>query len=300
MPPSFAEQEYWDTRFSNDKAAFDWLLPSSLVCDIVARTIDDASLTDPRVLHIGCGTSDLSSRLRTLVKDGTDVCNVDFSQPAVEAGRATEADVAAAEWGGGGIEHQGNKLADHMRWSQADLLSLPDVKSLLDEEYHNECLYNVVVDKSTSDAISCGEDVEVQLPYALGVHADSQISRKEERLVVSGVHPLHILAVHLAALTQPVTGRWIAISYTDDRFPFLSSYTKSQADGLLDESTVGMCFPHPSRLWRLEKKWQVKAVVQPSAEGDSGNIVHTPEIFHWVYILARTEVPLTMPLISGR
>ncbi|KAH9844693.1 hypothetical protein Tdes44962_MAKER07167 [Teratosphaeria destructans] len=269
MSFTFSDQEYWEKRFRKDKCAFDWLLPAPALRDMVAQVLTQTQIPSPRILHIGCGTSELPSELRSLVEKPSQVHNVDYSQAAVEAGMQAELR---------GISNKGLSPADECtRWCQLDLLSLP---AILDLKGSKEAPYDLVVDKSTSDAISCGRDLLTSLPYPL-IATTPTTPPSQAKL-----HPLHILAVHLAALTRPGLGRWVAVSYAEDRFPFLAPYPKSPIDGLMDESIISMGFTHPGELWELQKKWKIRA---PSGK------LGEPDVFYWVYVLRRTKLALACP-----
>ncbi|KAI7532532.1 hypothetical protein KC316_g16966, partial [Hortaea werneckii] len=183
-------------------------------------------------------------------------------------------------------------------WEQSDHLSADDTKQLLHSDGNNGRLFNTIVDKSTSDAISCGLDVEITLPYAIHSTTLSQTTLDNSiRPFTAKVHPLHLLAVHLAALTEPGKGRWVVVSYNEDRFPFFSPFVATHAEGALREDILEAGFPDPKRLWTLVEKRQVK-VPPPSPDGGmvthARRVVHTPDVFHWVYVLARTDVELTI------
>ncbi|KAI0094268.1 hypothetical protein BDY19DRAFT_912032, partial [Irpex rosettiformis] len=146
-------------------------------------------------------------------------------------------------------------------------------------------LFGIVVDKSTSDAISCGEDISFGKEtlttdtHHLSIHPMllklvSQIDDGTSLVL----EPLEILAVHLASLVEP-GGLWIALSYSSHRFPFLTvkenGEDKTRRDGpkLLDAS----------RFWEVEKVEQVDAL--------SGGNVYAPTVQHHLYMLRRTDVP---------
>ncbi|KAK8154348.1 hypothetical protein BKA80DRAFT_283615 [Phyllosticta citrichinensis] len=190
-----------------------------------------------------------------------------------------------------------------MRWRTLDLLSLGDVASLADECNAYPPTYAVIVDKSTSDCISCVDDVTVTLPYALQPVESSTTTTptatapaaKAPPTTTAQIHPLHLLAVHLAHHTRP-GGRWLAVSYSGARFPFLPPFPSRADEGLLADETVARGFVHPGRLWRLERHEMVEA------EGDEGKgeegagaaVVHRPRIVHHLYVLVRTDVRLEM------
>ncbi|KAI7469362.1 hypothetical protein KC351_g13149 [Hortaea werneckii] len=295
MPPSFAEQSYWDQRFRDNRNAFEWLLPPPDVAQLIGDIIRDASIDSPRILHIGAGTSHLSSHLKNLINDSKDVCNTDFSKEAVAVGKALEAEQAQVA----GASHEKENVNECLTlWEQSDHLSANDTNQLLHSDGNNGRLFNTIVDKSTSDAISCGLDVEITLPYPIHSTTISQTTLDSSvRPQTAKVHPLHLLAVHLAALTEPGKGRWVVVSYNEDRFPFFSPFVATHAEGALRDDIIEAGFPDPKRLWTLVEKRQVK-VPPPSPDGgivtQARRVVHTPDVFHWVYVLARTDVELTM------
>merc|ERR1711939_96579 len=295
MPPSFAEQAYWDQRFRDNRNAFEWLLPPPDVAQLIGDIVRDASIDSPRILHIGAGTSNLSSHLKNLISDTKDVCNTDFSKEAVAVGKALEAEQVQVA----GAPHEKENVHECLTlWEQSDHLSADDTNQLLHSDGNNGRLFNTIVDKSTSDAISCGLDVEITLPYPIHSTTISQSTLDSSvRPHTAKVHPLHLLAVHLAALTEPGKGRWVVVSYNEDRFPFFSPFVATHAEGALREDIIQAGFPDPKRLWTLVEKKQVK-VPPPSSDGgmvtQARRVVHTPDVFHWVYVLARTDVELTM------
>ncbi|KAI7271857.1 hypothetical protein KC345_g7194 [Hortaea werneckii] len=295
MPPSFAEQAYWDQRFRDNRNAFEWLLPPPDVAQLIGDIIRDASIDSPRILHIGAGTSNLSSHLKSLISDSKDVCNTDFSKEAVAVGKALEAEQVQVA----GASHEKEDVNECLTlWEQSDHLSADDTNQLLHSDGNNGRLFNTIVDKSTSDAISCGLDVEITLPYPIHSTTTSQTNLDSfTPLQTAKVHPLHLLAVNLATLTEPGKGRWVVVSYNEDRFPFFSPFVATHAEGALRDDIIEAGFPDPKRLWTLAEKRQVK-VPPPSPDGGmvtrARRVVHTPDVFHWVYVLARTDMELTM------
>ena len=176
-----------------------------------------------------------------------------------------------------------------MRWSCMDLLSLQSTLGLLHHQVSTgkRKLYDLVLDKSTSDSISCGPDHVLQLPYPLSINGWTRRLQNSGTTATGAVHPLHLLAVHLASLTTPRTARWICVSYSEDRFPFFSSYPPFRDDGVLSGKLVERGFPDPKTLWKLEKKYRVTVQVEDHGATDA---VHRPETSDWVYVLVRTDV----------
>ncbi|KAK6215136.1 hypothetical protein QIS74_08155 [Colletotrichum tabaci] len=138
MPTDFDKQSYWGERFASE-TSFEWLTPSATflsIADPYLVDLDDSA----RILQLGFGTSDLQNHIRA--RGFTDVTNVDFEPLAIDRGRVLEKQVF------GDVA---------MRYLVADVtrLQLPDK-------------YDIVVDKSTVDAVSCG-GVDAFLRMAEGV-----------------------------------------------------------------------------------------------------------------------------------
>lgn len=269
-PPPFAQPDYWDERFTKNPSAFEWLLPANCLDGPITEALSHASSPRPRLLHIGCGTSALSLHLRSHVEDPRQIHNTDFSRVAVELGARWERDVFD------------EGCTDRMQWSTLDLLSLPSIRTLAEEK---GC-YDIVVDKSTCDAISCGDDVPVPLPHPLQPSPPPSSSPSS----TAKIHPLHILALHLAALVPP-GGRWIALSYSGQRFPFFEPFPVRADEGRLDPELLERGFVHPGRLWRLERK-EVVEVGMGGAKPGGGGLVHEPRTAHWIYVMVRSELEL--------
>lgn len=301
--PSFASHEYWNTRFINDDSQFDWLIPAELLRDIIKERTPDSELSQKTILHVGCGTAD-STVLKQLVESPSQIHNVDYSKAAIDAAAAREK--TASETG----EPKGHEKHDSvvdpqsidrnlMRWSCLDLLSLHSTFSLLETQPEEGRLYDLVVDKSTSDSIACGDDVSIRLPYLLSINGWTRGILQSGYIQTVQIHPLHILAVHLAAVTKPSTGKWICISYSDERFPFLPPYPQSASHGFLPESVIRAGFTHPSQLWVLEAKAKIGSrnehdeTLAERKKRLSTGAVHRPQTPHWLYVLRRTDTLVT-------
>ncbi|KAK3691564.1 hypothetical protein LTR37_018573 [Vermiconidia calcicola] len=308
--PDFSSHGYWEARFSKDSTPFDWLLPARRLCDIALDWTDEARVKGADVLHIGCGSSE-SSALRELVEEPSQVHNVDYSRAAIDAAMSREDELLEQEQqevpAPDDLEMTKNKhdsvqyreSSRKMRWSCLDLLSLDATLTLLDQQAEAGRLFDLVLDKSTSDSVASGSGVPLQLPYPLSINgwtrgiASSGVSHLAE------IHPLHVLAVHLAVLTTPKEGRWIAISYSDARFPFFPPMPHSAEQGFLPDSVLKAGFPHPSQLWTLEAKEKIdtrgnwdETLAERKKRLQSGQM-RRPQPSHWLYVLKRTEVMVT-------
>lgn len=283
--PDFGSQDYWDQRFTTNTAPFDWLSTPETLDPLIAEALSAVDEEQPRILHVGCGSSLLSQHLKTHVKSPQQVHNVDYSKVVIDAERERELEVA------------GGDVGACARWDAIDLL---DYASLA--ETCGRDAYSVIVDKSTSDAISCAEDVICRLPYTVSLNqctsADNIIDVEPREIPV---YPLYLMAVHLALVTKP-GGRWIALSYTSERYPFLEGSPSTTEEDGTSESGV----PDPRLLWTVIEKHQIEAKEQ----GDDHGVTHRPKVYHCVYVLQRTTAPLftdrdcisatTKPVCRGR
>jgi len=285
MPPNYHLESFWNTRFEKERH-FEWLgdgthtiIPT--VRDYLEKCLS-AGVTShiPRLLHIGAGSSTLSEALSAAYEEiygdrirafKSVLVNTDFSENAVDLGRARDNGRLAVDW----------IRSDMLSWE--DTLSLSKAGGSKDRA---QSFFDVVVDKSTSDAISCAEDIVVneEVLDELTGHPSTQsphpgitkyLSECPDRVLT--VEPLEILAFNLAYLVRP-GGIWVALSYSKARFPFLTG----GSDGGSDMAVYGMGV---NRYWEIV---EVKGVAAPSGQ-DKGN-VFAPELQHFLYILQRTEL----------
>ncbi|KAK5167824.1 uncharacterized protein LTR77_007523 [Saxophila tyrrhenica] len=299
--PDFASSEYWEARFEKNKSTFDWLVPAKVLSNLVRDAVDETRLLDAEVLHAGCGTAE-SSAIRELVNDPGQIHNVDYSQAAIDAAYAREQELLKEKDSGftDDLLEAPTETADKrdsvrqiplqppptMRWSCFDLRSLDHILYLLQEQRERGRLFDVVIDKSTSDSIACGTAVPIRLPYVLSIDGWTRGILHSGYAQAAEVHPLHVLAVHMAALTKPRTGKWIVVSYSEDRFPFFPPYPKSVSHGFLPDDVLKAGFPHPKHLWRLETKEKIDVYRDESlAERKkrlASGVVHRPEVPNWL------------------
>ncbi|KAK3186540.1 hypothetical protein K4F52_004580 [Lecanicillium sp. MT-2017a] len=161
MPADYDQRSYWHGRFASEKA-FEWLLTSEEFMSIITPYLDEYG-PSAEILNIGSGTSDLQNHLR--VRGFEKVTNVDYEPLATTRGRELE------EQAFGDVR---------MRYAVADATRLPE--DLPDSNY------DLVIDKSTVDAVSCGG---------------------EDKLV-SMIHSVRECLAENAA--------WISLSYSSERF----------------------------------------------------------------------------------
>jgi EEF1A lysine methyltransferase 4 len=292
---SFESRQYWDSRFTRSPQSFDWLVsPSVLIPHLLNTLSQDASpnSTPPSILHIGCGTSNLSNLLRLHAPPST-VTNVDFSHRAIELGIQREREEFAEA---GTKDGKGS-----MSWATVDLLDRQSIWSVIGRNagdskpsINDSCgielgnsmpssastcsaRFSIMIEKSCADAIACGEDVTIPVPYCLDPVAD----RTKPAGEVVYIHPVCLLAIHLAALTKP-GGMWIVLSYSETRFDCL--YSLEGGDDEYHELKNEGMVPNPATLWTVVKKQEIISQVE-SKDGS----VYRPRISHWLYMLRRTD-----------
>lgn len=308
-PPPYGKPEYWDERFKTDTEPYDWLEGASIldadINDALKAFKDDA--TPPRILHIGSGTSKLSLHLRDFVKDPAQVQHADFSIEAVEWGRGQEKSTFGFEWDEGGADRE--QLEEYglvpenlqlempmMKWTQTSLLSLDSVISTCSLGG-----YQVIVDKSCCDAIACASWITVPIPYYFKLGNTATLltpapATDDEMPAFDhedfSIHPINLLAIHLALVASP-GARWLALSFSKDRWPFFPDENppdlERQAQQALPKNLLDAGFPDPGKLWRIIKK---ENIAKETAAGQAK--APTSGMQHWIYVLERTEVKLEM------
>jgi hypothetical protein len=276
-PPSFSCAEYWDKRFRNETKVFEWLLPESCLDEELKDFQEQNTMTPKQILHIGPGTSMLSFRLRKLLNNDYTVHNVDFSHEAVEWGRRKERE----------LEQSGDLDSElpAMDWSQVSLLSPPSILSA-----SSAGSVGLIIDKSTSDAVACGLDVHVRPPRPS--LTDATLTADWKNGEPTKIHPLHILALNLAMVAAP-GARWLTLSYSKDRYPFLPVLFGPFPDKLPDD------IPDPARYWRLVRKNEIQSEQEvPEKFKENFDFVYRPVISHYIYVLERTDVKLEVEEIE--
>ncbi|EIW64185.1 uncharacterized protein TRAVEDRAFT_25445 [Trametes versicolor FP-101664 SS1] len=263
MPPDYELQSYWKTRFVGEQH-FEWLGDGkdTILPHVRAFLGSRPSSGSPaRLLHIGAGTSSLSERLRELyidvygdsVDEGA-IVNADFVEDLVARKQATEEARRAVGGPGKG-----------MSWVRMDALEWPELNGFVDT---NGGLFDLVVEKSTSDAISCGEDLSYGVPGP-SLHPVFNDYLKTHAGRTFTLSPVEVLAIHLASLVR-TGGLWVALTFSSNRFPFLSS------PEIIDGNP-----PRATDFWSLEK------VVTMDAPTGAQSNVHAPVVQHYVYLIRR-------------
>ena len=140
MAADFSEQSYWHQRYQTE-TSFEWLISSEHFMSVINPYLDQhlpGDASSARILHLGGDTSDLQNHFRA--RGLVDVTNVDFEPLAADRGRDLER----------------RTFGDvRMRYAVADVTQLP-------ERIGDSSTFDLVVDKSTCDAVACGGDAQVR------------------------------------------------------------------------------------------------------------------------------------------
>ncbi|CDS00865.1 uncharacterized protein SPSC_03181 [Sporisorium scitamineum] len=261
---SYHLSTYWDSRFATDpreQHGFEWLSSTS---SLLAHLPPTLLLRNPpiRILHIGVGTSRLSLDIVRFWQQHSpedwkerarNVVNVDFSQNSVDFQRRAEREFLQE------AGEEGEEVL--MEYNVLDLLDWEQVRAALGGE-----LFDVVLDKSTTDSISTGEDTAFQ---SIVTSSDAyhptllQLSTQRKGKEV-GVATTQLLGINLAAVVQK-GGVWLCHSYSSARWE----------DVILPKDAEG------KELW----PWSEVSTTPVAVESSNPN---APQVCHYTYTLQRT------------
>lgn len=285
-PPDFSSQQYWEIRFEKE-TSFEWLARSEVILPIVLETVKEVinarrstSTTDTtrpddlpcRILHFGCGSSSLGSDIQQYLQTSAPPPNTHIGDTA-----SGTADPEAADAVG----------------SLDDIISLPPIE-VIDADYVPPTLlseaprsvpliqldvldpislassspqdgWDVLIDKSTADAISCGPNLT---DLASG----------------TSTPPLDVLLDNLAQVTRQ-GGRWLSISYSATRYDSLRSPSSTS---LLDPESDSRS---NTGRWEVISRTPLGSTAIPEgrliADGKGWRRVYEPETPIWLYVLQR-------------
>lgn len=283
-PPDFSSLKYWANRFENE-TEFEWLARSEVVLPLISRQavslapsperdLETAPSIGPlRILHFGRGSSNLGSEIqKTLDSDGVPahVIDADYVPPTSLSAR----DVPVI---------------------QLDVLNHTSLKAATQEQGG---VWDILVDKSTADAISCGPGIPISQPDSIdpgSSGASSSASSGNNGDASSPTllcPPIEVLCSNLARVTRP-GGKWISISYSSTRFDHLSDSPHTPLHSL-DHPTSSGTNPCESAVptWRVLEKISLGSTSLPEGrtvtDGKGGTrVVYEPETPTWAYILER-------------
>ncbi|KAA8515621.1 hypothetical protein F0562_018768 [Nyssa sinensis] len=132
---NYGDALYWDARYIQEAASFDWYQRYSALRPFIRKYIPTSS----RVLMVGCGNAVISE---DMVKDGyEDIMNTDISSVAIDMMRRK-------------YEH-----VPQLKYMQMDVR---DMSFFPDESFDH------VIDKGTLDSLMCGTDAAISAARMLG------------------------------------------------------------------------------------------------------------------------------------
>jgi hypothetical protein len=275
-----------------------------------------------RILHFGSGTSALGAQVQQYLQEaGEDVqvTDADYVADAIAPTSFPDADstpYSTATAATPAVAARGVPLID------LDVLSLPqllrqmprssaaypppsstdssadDCSDVREEEGEDgENGWDVLLDKSTADAISCGPDIPLSLSLSpasssyVPSHGNDTPDDTDSPPDAPLVEPIIALCHNLARATRK-GGRWLCISYSSTRFDHLSTLPRhSSGEGDKDGDDEGQQAGEPG--WRLISKSPVDgfADTPPSntqnVTGKQGAVVYAPQVNVWAYVLER-------------
>ncbi|KAM7186607.1 methyltransferase-like protein 13 [Naviculisporaceae sp. PSN 640] len=138
MPPEYESKDYWHARFQHE-TAFEWLVPSAEFVKFLEPLLSNLPPA-ANILHLGCGTSDLHTILRQ--RGYRNISNMDYEPLAIQRSREIEKRVF------------GDVLMNYVV-ADATNFELKDIK------------FDLVIDKSTTDAIACGSSSVLSVTKAV-------------------------------------------------------------------------------------------------------------------------------------
>ncbi|WVQ72913.1 hypothetical protein IAR50_002475 [Cryptococcus sp. DSM 104548] len=289
----FWSPSYWSTRFTTE-SNFEWLVPSStlvpIVCDIVSTLPPPPEIVDCNegpekdgecsananeekegevlnILHLGSGTSILGTQLQTFLdsSDSTPKCQV-YDADYVPLPSSTESEQGRVPF----------KLVDALSpislFDSLPSCSFSSVTCKGGRGGRGGRLWDMVLDKSTIDAISTGP-----------LFPPSQYGGEqgEEELPLD---PAERTLLNVGRVVRR-GGKWVSVSYSSSRYDFLaSSSSRSLSDGkdVEQEGKFG---------WRVVRKEIVAMTSLPEGrlvrDGRGERIVYEPETGIWLYVLER-------------
>lgn len=214
-----------------------------------------------------------------MVDRPSQVHNVDFSPAAIDLGRSKDVELHSRQ----DDDPDATKL---MQWTCVNSLATGDILKVVESSCSGMRLHSLVIDKSTSDSIACSGDIHSDLALVATSHGFS-ITHTNNQV---SVDPLQLPVIHLAILAPPGTGRWMSVSYSSDRFPFLTRPPPGQTPqtNTIRSGVRQLACLDPCIFWIIDRKWPIEI----EEEMNGAISVHKPIIDHCVYILVRTNVEL--------
>lgn len=264
--PDFSSSEYWSNRFATEiHNPFEWLANSELVIPSIIDSIRSVISSRPEarhrsplsVLHFGCGTSSLGDDVLKALKTCKDI--------------DTHIELVNSDY----VAQSLKPPEDVMPRESTPIINLNVLSPLELLLASPQSGWDLLIDKSTADAISCGPDLP---PSTIPNNVPG-------RALIPAIEKL---ADCLADVTRK-GGRWVCISYSSARFPFLDSNLSSRERETLE---VGKSVVQVLQKWKLLERKLVATTYIPGGRqvrdrNGVERVVYEPETGVWVYVLER-------------
>ncbi|KAI8601491.1 hypothetical protein EDD21DRAFT_374338 [Dissophora ornata] len=252
----FDKQEYWAQRFEHEPS-FEWLMPWSVLEPRMRELNVIPTDHSAKILNLGCGNSDLP--LDLYHSGYRHVTSVDFVGPVVDRMRER------CEWAIGWKQESSSLpimsplvVSSPVAAVPIEPIASPIVSECPLQFLEMDCLdmsalpeqsFQLCLDKSTSDAISCGDD--------------------------DNCTKLRTLCEQVARVVHQPGGLWCVISYSRFR---QYEWTEGRGQGLWRTECIEEI-----------KVEQVEQQQQQCAKSTAGSrhTVHVPEVFQYLYVNRR-------------
>ncbi|WVW84450.1 hypothetical protein I302_106484 [Kwoniella bestiolae CBS 10118] len=275
-PTDFSSPLYWSNRFESENS-FEWLISDEDLLPFIQESLPSSFADDQKedtedvlnILHFGSGTSSLGPSFQH---------HLDTRQKG--KGKAKQVQVYDSDY----VPTPTTTSSSVVPFLLLDVLSLSSLMQNLPGG--GEEKWNLVIDKSTCDAISCGGALSIDGPSIFEVGLD-----EEGRVIASISDPIERLLYNLSQVTQ-TGGRWISISYSSNRFDnYLSDWPSAHKQE--HEKGHGDNEKEIKYGWILLKRQMISTTYIPSGRvvkdprtGEE-RVVHEPETGVWMYVLER-------------
>ena len=127
--PNYGDPKYWENRYKNSKSTFDWLEDYNSLKSIISDLIPEENKKFSTILNLGCGNSLLCEEM---YDDGyKNIINIDLSETVIKY-----------------MEKRNKEIRKKLKFFVMDCRELNINNNSID----------LAIDKSTIDALLCGEN----------------------------------------------------------------------------------------------------------------------------------------------
>ncbi|WWC88862.1 uncharacterized protein L201_003777 [Kwoniella dendrophila CBS 6074] len=264
----FSSAEYWSKRFENENS-FEWLISDEKLLPFIEEYLPSSEGIDERfnILHFGSGTSSLGSSIQNHCKNSNcdnkiQVYDSDYVQTPSSSSSSSSS-------------------TSTVPFLLMDILSLKSIKENTPKDI-NLNKWDLIIDKSTCDAISCGSSLS---PSNLFPSKEEEEEEEDEDMISHHEEPVNRLLYNLSK-TIIKGGKWLSISYSSNRFHIdnnNNSENRNEGNALMVQQYG----------WKLIEKKLISTTYLPNGKSikdfktGKERIVHEPETGVWLYVLER-------------